>query len=483
MPIHDYDTVIGLEVHVQLRTNTKLFSGASTAFGGEPNTQVGQVDLGMPGALPLPNAGAFALAIRFAAAIGGEYARDCHFDRKHYFYPDLPKGYQTSQLYQPIVSGGAIDVFRRDGSEFQVSITHAHLEEDAGKSLHDALEHASTIDLNRSGTVLLEIVTDPVMTSADDATDFLRSLNKLVRYLDVSDGDMSKGSMRCDVNVSLKPKGSQTLGERVELKNINSYRFADQAIRFEQQRQAEILDSGGAIAMETRQFDPEKGISIAMRSKETANDYRYFPCPDLPPVHLSEEFCSKALKTLPEYPKTRIERYEKDYDLPRKSAITLVDDPLLAQLFDDLVEKTSEPRLAANLLLGDFAAERNEHDLAVSEVPIGTQQLADLITAVAGKTISGAAAKQVFTAAWQEPQSSIESIIDRLNLRQIQDDDTVLALVQEVLADNKEQVQSYLDGKERVLGFLVGQLMKASRGKANPQSGRELLVAELEKLR
>ena len=476
MPISDYDTVIGLEVHVQLDTSTKLFSGASTSFGGEPNTQAGFVDLGLPGALPLPNANAFALALRFAAATGADYARDCHFDRKHYFYPDLPKGYQTSQLYEPFVRGGTVDVIRRDGSEFQVSITHAHLEEDAGKSLHDALEHASTIDLNRSGTPLLEIVTDPVMHSADDATDFLRSLNKLVRYLGMSDGDMSKGSMRCDVNVSLKPRGSEKLGERVELKNINSYRFADQAIRYEQQRQAAVLDRGETISMETRQFDPNKGISIMMRSKETANDYRYFPCPDLPPVHLTEEFCQQALANLPEQPKARIERYESDYKLPRKSAMALVDDPLLAQLLDTLIERTKEPQLSANLLLGDFAAIRNEQNLAVDEVPVTEQQLADIVSAVANKSISGSAAKTVFAALWEAPDSSVEGLIDSLNLRQIQDDSALAQLVQQVIADNPQQVQDYRDGKERILGFLVGQLMKLSKGKANPQSGREMLI-------
>jgi aspartyl-tRNA(Asn)/glutamyl-tRNA(Gln) amidotransferase subunit B len=477
----DWESVIGLEIHVQLATKSKMFSGAATAYGAAANTQACAVDLGLPGVLPVINAAAVRMAIKFGLAIGAEIAELAVFARKNYFYPDLPKGYQISQYELPIVSHGRLDIPVEGGGSRTIGITRAHLEEDAGKSVHEGLGDATGIDLNRAGTPLIEIVSEPDLRSASEAITYMRKIHTLVRYLGISDGNMQEGSFRCDANVSLRPSGESTLGTRTEIKNINSFRFVEQAIEYEIERQREILESGGRIVQETRLFDAARGETRSMRIKEEANDYRYFPEPDLLPIKTTREEIEALRAELPELPDARRARYMSELNLTEYDSDYLAGDIDIADYFEETLEAADgEAKLAANWIMGELAAALNRDGRGIQDSPVSAAMLGGLIRRIRDNTVSGKIAKQVFEAMWNG-EGDADAIIAAQGLQQVTDTSAIEKLVDEVLAANPEQVEQFRAGKDKVLGFFVGQIMKKSQGKANPQQVNALLRDKLKR--
>ncbi|MDH3636011.1 MAG: Asp-tRNA(Asn)/Glu-tRNA(Gln) amidotransferase subunit GatB [Gammaproteobacteria bacterium] len=475
----NWESVIGLEIHAQLATVSKIFSGASTAFGAEPNTQACAVDLGMPGVLPVLNREAVSMAIRFGVAIDAEIDRHSVFARKNYFYPDLPKGYQISQFELPIVGKGHISISPAEGEHKEIGITRAHLEEDAGKSIHDQFPDQTGIDLNRAGTPLLEIVSEPDMRSAKEAVAYARKIHSLVRYLEICDGNMQEGSYRCDANVSVRRKGESELGTRAELKNINSFRFLERAINFEIERQIDLIEDGGQVVQETRLYDAERDETRSMRSKEEANDYRYFPDPDLLPVTISDDDIARIRDELPELPEEKKQRYIDDLKLSDYNAELLTANRDTALYFETAIAES--PELSGplvNWILGDLAGALNKSGLDISAAPITPVMLAQLVARITDQTISGKIAKEVFEAMWQG-QGGADEIIEARGLKQITDSGAIENLIDAVIAANPEQVEQFRAGKEKVLGFFVGQIMKQSQGKANPAQVNVLLLKKL----
>ncbi len=481
-----WETVIGLEVHVQLATRSKIFSGASTAFGAEPNTQACAVDLGLPGVLPVLNEAAVAMAVKFGLAIHAEIPEVSVFDRKNYFYPDLPKGYQTSQMYQPIVGAGEVEITLEDGSTKTIRVHHAHLEEDAGKSLHEDFHGMTGVDLNRAGTPLLEIVSEPDMRSAKEAAAYLKAIHSIVTYLGISDGNMAEGSMRCDVNVSVRPMGQEAFGTRAEIKNVNSFRFVERAIAYEVERQIELLEDGGKVVQETRLFDPERDETRSMRTKEEANDYRYFPCPDLLPVVLDKAYIDHLRDNLPELPAEKRARFENELGLSAYDASVLSATREMADYFDEVREVCGDAKQAANWVQGELAGALNRENLAIKDSPVSARQLGELVARVLDDTINGKAAKQVFQALWNGQGASADDIIEAQGLKQVTDTGAIEAMIDQVIADSPAQVAQYRDAEPdkrgKMIGYFVGQVMKASRGTANPQQVNELLKQKLDAL-
>jgi aspartyl-tRNA(Asn)/glutamyl-tRNA(Gln) amidotransferase subunit B len=473
-----YETVIGLEVHVQLSTESKLFSGSATKFGAEPNTQANIFDLAMPGTLPVLNGKAVAMAVKFGVAIGAEIGKHSVFDRKNYFYPDLPKGYQVSQLDYPTVGKGTLTVTLDDGSEKVVGVTRAHMEEDAGKSLHEDYQGMTGIDLNRAGTPLLEIVSEPDLRSAKEAVAYLKKLHSIIRYLDISDAIMAQGSMRCDANVSIRPVGQEEFGTRTEIKNINSFKFVERAINYEVQRQKDVLEDGGRIVQETRLYDADKDETRSMRSKEVANDYRYFPEPDLLPIVIDDAYIEAIRATLPELPDTRGARFVSEYGLSEYDAGVLVATREMADYFETTAKLSGDAKLAANWVSQDLQALLNKHGWELDESPIQAERLAMLIQRIKDNTISGKIAKTVFDAMLDD-SSDVDAIIEAKGLKQVTDSGALESLVDKVIAENPDQAQQYRDGKVQVIGFLVGQCMQLSKGKANPAQVNEILRGKL----
>jgi len=474
----EWETVIGLEIHTQLATNSKIFSGASTAYGAAPNTQACAVDLGLPGVLPVLNAQVVKMAIKLGLAINAEIAPVSVFARKNYFYPDLPKGYQISQFELPIVGKGEVSIELEDGSSKTIGVTRAHLEEDAGKSLHEDFHGMTGIDLNRAGTPLLEIVSEPDMRSAQEAVAYMKKIHSLVRYLEISDGNMQEGSFRCDANVSVRPKGQEEFGTRSELKNINSFRFVERAIEFEVERQIELIEAGGEVVQETRLFDPNKGETRSMRSKEEAMDYRYFPDPDLLPVEVDNKLIESMRQTLPELPDARRSRFVTDYGLSDYDAGLLTASRDMADYYEAVVKESTEAKLAANWVMGELSGYLNKEDKDITDSPVTASMLAGMITRIKDNTISGKIAKDVFEAMWQG-EGDTDAIIESKGLKQITDSGEIEALVDEVIASNPQQVEQFKAGKDKMLGFFVGQIMKATQGKANPAQVNQLLIKKL----
>ena len=470
----EWETVIGLEVHVSLSTKSKLFSGSSTKFGAEPNTQASIFDCALPGTLPVFNEEALRMAVRFGVAIGAEIGRRSVFDRKNYFYPDLPKGYQVTQLDFPTVGKGALTVTLADGSEKTIGVTRAHIEENAGKSLHKEFSGMSGIDLNRAGEPLLEIVSEPEITCAEEAVAYLKKLHTIIRYLDISDAIMAQGSMRCDVNVSIRPKGETELGTRTEIKNINSFRFVEKAIYSEVERQQIILEDGGRIIQETRRYNADKDETTSMRSKEVANDYRYFPEPDLLPVVIDNEYIAAVRAQLPELPDAKKARFVEDYSLSNYDAGVLVSSRELAEYYEIVATKSGDSKLAANWVSQDLLGLLNKNNWEIPDSPIQAERLAALIVRIKDSTISGKIAKTVFETMISN-ESDVDAIIESRGLKQVTDSGEIEKLVLKVIEKNPVQVQQYKDGKEQVIGFLVGQCMQLSKGKANPAQVNELL--------
>jgi aspartyl-tRNA(Asn)/glutamyl-tRNA(Gln) amidotransferase subunit B len=470
----EWETVIGLEVHVSLSTKSKLFSGSSTEFGAEPNTQANIFDVALPGTLPVLNEEALRMAVLFGLAIGAEIGKRSVFDRKNYFYPDLPKGYQVTQLDFPTVGKGCLSVTLSDGTEKTIGVTRAHIEENAGKSLHEEYSGMSGIDLNRAGEPLLEIVSEPEITSAEEAVAYLKKLHTIIRYLDISDAIMAQGSMRCDVNVSIRPKGETELGTRTEIKNINSFRFVEKAIYSEVQRQREILEDGGRIIQETRRYNADKDETTSMRSKEVANDYRYFPEPDLLPVVIDDEYIAAVKALLPELPDARKVRFVEEYALSEYDAGVLVSSREMAEYFEIVAIKSGDAKLAANWVSQDLLGLLNKNNWEITESPIQADRLASLVERIKDKTISGKIAKTVFET-MIEDESEVDAIIAAKGLKQVTDSGEIEKFVDEVISRNPDQVQQYKDGKQQVIGFLVGQCMQLSKGKANPAQVNELL--------
>ncbi|MEH6565640.1 MAG: Asp-tRNA(Asn)/Glu-tRNA(Gln) amidotransferase subunit GatB [Halopseudomonas sp.] len=479
-----WEIVIGLEIHAQLTTASKIFSGSATTFGAEPNTQASLIDLGMPGTLPVLNAGAVRKAVKFGLAIDAEIGMTNVFARKNYFYPDLPKGYQTSQMDHPIVGKGYLDITLEDGSVKRVGVTRAHLEEDAGKSLHEDFQGMSGIDLNRAGTPLLEIVSEPDMRSAKEAVAYAKTIHSLVRYLGICDGNMAEGSLRCDCNVSIRPKGQAEFGTRCEIKNVNSFRFIEKAINTEVQRQIELIEDGGKVIQETRLYDPNRDETRSMRSKEEANDYRYFPCPDLLPVVLEPAFIEEVRGELPELPQQKRERFERDFGLSTYDASVLSAQRELADYFEEVQRVCGDAKLAANWVMGELSSLLNKADLDIEQSPVSAAQLGGMIQRIQDNTISGKIAKMVFEALANGEGDSADAVIESKGLKQVTDSGAIEAMLDEVLAANAEQVEQYRAAEEakrgKMFGFFVGQAMKASKGKANPQQVNELLRKKLE---
>jgi len=471
----EWETVIGLEIHAQLATTSKIFSGASTTYGAAPNTQACAVDLGLPGVLPVLNAEVVRLAAKFGLATHSTVATRSVFDRKNYFYPDLPKGYQISQLALPIVHGGYLDIDLDDGVTKRIGITRAHLEEDAGKSLHGSFQGMTGIDLNRAGTPLLEIVSEPEMRSAKEAVAYMRKIHSLVRYLGISDGNMQEGSFRCDANVSVRPRGQEEFGTRAEIKNINSFRFVEQAINLEVERQIMLIESGGTVVQETRLFDPDKHETRPMRSKEEANDYRYFPDPDLLPVELDDDFIEAVRKTLPELPDARKARFVSEHGLSEYDAGVLTASRELADYFEVVVAASGgQGKLSANWVMGELSGALNRSDCDITDSPVTAAALAAMLKRIEDGTISGKIAKQVFDAMWNGAGSADE-IIEQQGLKQISDSSAIEGIIREVLDNNPKQIEQYRGGQQKLFGFFVGQVMKATQGKANPKQVNELL--------
>jgi len=477
-----WETVIGLEVHLQLATQSKIFSGSATTFGAEPNTQASAVDLAMPGMLPVLNTKAVRYAVMFGLGIGAEIGKRSIFDRKNYFYPDLPKGYQISQFEAPIVGRGDFEIQLEDGSTRSIGITRAHLEEDAGKSLHEDFHGQTGIDLNRAGTPLLEIVSEPDLRNAAEAVAYLKALHSLVLYLGISDGDMSQGSMRCDINISLRPQGSDTLGTRAEIKNVNSFRFVEKAIRHEIERQTDILEAGGTVVQETRLYDADRDETRSMRSKEVANDYRYFPEPDLLPVVIDDIYIEAIRAELPELPPQKRHRFVEQYALSSYDANVLADSRLLADYFESVVAGCGDAKIAANWVQVELLGQLNRNELDITASPVSAEALASLITRILDNSISGKIAKQVFEAMWQG-EGSADDIIKARGLQQVGDSGELESMVDQVIADNQAQVQQFLAAddtkRKKLVGFFVGQIMKLSKGQANPQMVNQLLAKKL----
>ena len=473
-----WESVIGLEVHVQLNTASKIFSGAGTVFGEPPNTQACTVDLALPGVLPVLNGEVVRKAVLFGLAVNGEIAETCRFDRKNYFYPDLPKGYQISQLDEPIVRGGHLVIDTDDGARMRIDLTRAHLEEDAGKSLHEDYAGLTGIDLNRAGTPLLEVVSEPQLTSPGEAAAYFRAMHALVRYLGICDGDLSQGSMRCDANVSVRRPGAP-LGERTEIKNLNSFRFLEKALVFEIDRQIDVLESGGAVERETLLYDAERDETRPMRGKELSDDYRYFPDPDLLPVVVTPDLLTEVRATLPELPDAKRERYQRDLDLDDRDARWLVADPDRAAYFEAVVDAGGQPKAAANWLMGDVAAALNRDGRPPSMIPVLAGQLAKLIERTLDETVSGKIAKSLFDMLWAAGEGDVDDLIAEHGLKQVSDDDALTRIVTDIVAANPAQAAQYRGGQAKLLGFFVGQVMKATSGKANPRKVNELLREHL----
>jgi len=468
-----WETVIGLEVHVQLSTKTKLFSGASTGFGAEPNTQVDLVDLGLPGVLPVVNKEAFYKAIRFGLATKAEINQVSMFDRKNYFYPDLPKGYQITQMEKPIVGMGSITI-DVDGEEKLINITRAHLEEDAGKSIHDLFDGETGVDLNRAGTPLLEIVSEPEISSAKEAVAYFKAIHQLVTFLDICDGNMAQGSMRCDVNVSIKKAEDKELGTRAEIKNINSFKFIEKAINFEIARQIKLLEKDESVVQETRLYDSIKNETRSMRSKEAANDYRYFPEPDLLPVVISDKELEEIIEGLPELPKEKEKRFIDEYNLEISEARILSSSKTMAELFERASEKAKDSNLVAKWLVGDISALLNKDNISIEESKLSLENFVKLIERISDNTISGKIAKSLLEDVW-ETGNDVDNLIQEKGLVQIQDESVLEEIATKVIESNEDQVAAYKSGKDRLFGFFVGQVMKETQGKANPKSVNDIL--------
>jgi aspartyl-tRNA(Asn)/glutamyl-tRNA(Gln) amidotransferase subunit B len=481
----EWETVIGLEIHAQLMTRSKIFCGSATAYGAPPNAQVNLVGLAYPGVLPVLNAEAVRMAVKFGLAINARVARRSIFARKNYFYPDLPKGYQISQYELPIVSGGAVEVMLDDGSSKRIGVTRAHLEEDAGKSLHEAIPGLTGLDLNRAGIPLIEIVSEPHMRSAKEAVAYLKKIHTLVRYLEICDGNMQEGSFRCDANVSVRPRGSDKFGTRAEIKNLNSFRYVEKAINYEVSRQIDLLESGRKVVQETRGYDADTGETHSQRSKEEANDYRYFPDPDLLPVEIDQPYIDTVCASLPELPDHKANRFIEQYGLSAYDAGVLTASAELANYYEKVLRIRPEgasaslsPKLAANTVTGELASLLNRDGLAITESRINEDRLAGLLLRVADNTISGKIAKDVLEAMWDEGKSADE-IINSRGLKQITDESAIESAIDAVMAANPSQLADYRGGKEKLFGFFVGQVMKATQGKANPARLNELLKKKL----
>jgi len=473
-----WETVIGLEVHAQLLTKSKAFSGAATKYGAAPNTQACAVDIALPGVLPVFNKEAARMAVKLGLAIGARINRRSVFARKNYFYPDLPKGYQISQYELPIVGQGSLTI-EVDGAEKVIGITRAHLEEDAGKSLHEDFRGMTGIDLNRAGTPLLEIVSEPDMRSAKEAVAYLKKLHELVRYLEICDGNMQEGSFRCDANVSIRPMGETKLGTRAELKNINSFRFVEKAIDYEIERQIDVLEAGGKVVQETRLYDSDKHETRPMRSKEEANDYRYFPDPDLPPLIVDDAFIKSVEQTLPELPAAKRARFIKDYGLSAYDAGVLTATREMADYYEQAVKAAgADPKLVSNWVTGDLSSYLNRDNREIAESPVTAALLAGLVRRIADNTISGKIAKDVFEAMWAG-EGDADAVIEKKGLKQITDEAAIEKVVDQIIAQSPKQLEQYRAGKEALFGYFVGQVMKATQGKANPAQVNELLKKKL----
>ncbi|MGB5490262.1 MAG: Asp-tRNA(Asn)/Glu-tRNA(Gln) amidotransferase subunit GatB [Woeseiaceae bacterium] len=474
-----WEVVIGLEVHAQLATRSKIFSGASTAYGAEPNTQACLVDLGYPGVLPVLNEEVVHMAAMFGLAVNATVAPRSVFARKNYFYPDLPKGYQISQFELPIVEHGELFILDDDGESKRIGITRAHLEEDAGKSIHEGLDRSSGIDLNRAGTPLLEIVSEPDLRSAKEAVAYMRKIHTIVRYLGISDGNMQEGSFRCDANVSVRPQGQEELGTRAELKNLNSFRFVERAINFEIERQIDLIEDGGEVVQETRLYDSDKDETRSMRSKEESHDYRYFPDPDLLPIEISADYIETVREQLPELPDAKQQRFVDQFALKGDDADLLTGSRPLADYFEAAVAATAaKPQLVANWVIGDLSGALNRDGLDIGESRISAAALAGLLTRIHDNTISGKIAKQVFEAMWAG-EGDADAVIESKGLKQITDSSAIEAAVDKVIAANPGQVAEYKAGKDKLIGFFVGQVMQATKGQANPGQVNQILKEKL----
>ncbi|SIQ01545.1 Asp-tRNA(Asn)/Glu-tRNA(Gln) amidotransferase subunit GatB [Marinobacterium stanieri] len=481
----EWEVVIGLEIHVQLSTKTKIFSGASTAFGAEPNTQACAVDLALPGTLPVFNENALRMAVMFGLAVNAEIGKRSVFERKNYFYPDLPKGYQTTQLAEPIVGPGFVDIETEEGVQRRVGLHHAHLEEDAGKSLHEDFHGMSGIDLNRAGTPLVEIVSEPDMRSSKEAAAYARKIHAIVTTLGICDGNMAEGSMRCDCNVSIRPKGEEKLGTRTELKNINSFRFIERAIDTEVARQIDLIEDGGTVVQETRLYDPDKNETRSMRSKEEANDYRYFPCPDLLPVIIDDSYIEAIRETLPELPDARRERFISEYNLSEYDAGVLSAYSAQADYYEQVVKLSGDTKLSANWVMGELAKFLNQNDTDIKDSPVSAEQLGGLLVRIKDNTISGNIAKKVFELMWSKGGTADE-IIEAEGLKQVTDTGAIEKIVDEVIANSEKQVEQYKaaepDKRGKMIGFFMGKVMKATGGKANPGAVTGILKQKLDAL-
>ena len=474
-----WEVVIGLEIHAQLATKSKIFSGSSTAYGAEPNTQANLVDLGYPGVLPVLNKEVVRMATMFGLAINATVARRSVFARKNYFYPDLPKGYQISQLELPIVEHGELFITDANGVDKRIGVTRAHLEEDAGKSIHAGLDASSGIDLNRAGTPLLEIVSEPDLRSAKEAVAYMKKMHTIVRYLGISDGNMQEGSFRCDANVSVRPMGQEELGTRAELKNLNSFRFIERAINIEVERQIDLIEEGGTVVQETRLYDSDKDETRSMRSKEEANDYRYFPDPDLLPVEITEEFIEAARQLMPELPAEKQARFIDEYRLKGDDASILTASRPLADYFEAVISATeAPPQLAANWIIGDLAGALNRDGLEIADSRVSADDLAGLVNRIHDNTISGKIAKQVFEAMW-DGEGSADDIIEAKGLKQITDSSAIEAVVDRIIAENPGQVAEFKAGKDKLIGFFVGKVMQETKGQANPGQVNQILKDKL----
>ncbi len=475
-----WETVIGLEIHAQLATRSKIFSGASTAYGAEPNRQACPVDLGLPGVLPVLNGEVVRMAVKFGLAVGARIAQRSVFARKNYFYPDLPKGYQISQYELPLVEGGHLDIDLEDGVTKRIGITRAHLEEDAGKSLHEDFHGMTGIDLNRAGTPLVEIVSEPDLRSPREAVAYMKKLHTLVRYLGICDGNMQEGSFRCDANVSVRPEGQAEFGTRAEIKNLNSFRFVERALEYEVERQIDLLESGGEVVQETRLYDVERGETRSMRTKEEANDYRYFPDPDLLPLVVEPAFVEEVRATLPELPDEKRDRFMKEYGLPAYDASVLTTARDLADFYEAVVQASGgAAKRAANWVMGDFLGALNKDGLDLSESPVGPEALGTLVARIEDETVSGRSAKEVFEAMWAG-EGDPDTVIEARGLKQVTDTGAIEAVVDQVIAENPQQLEQYRGGKTKLMGIFVGQVMKLSGGKANPQQVNALLKKKLD---
>lgn len=474
----EWETVIGLEIHAQLATKSKIFSGASTAYGAEVNTQACAIDLALPGTLPVLNEQAVRFAVKFGLAIGAYIAPYSVFARKNYFYPDLPKGYQTSQFDKPIVGLGEIDIVV-DGEVKLIGVTRAHLEEDAGKSLHEDYQGMTGVDLNRAGTPLLEIVSEPDMRTAAEAVAYVKKIHTLVQYLGICDGSMQEGSFRCDVNVSVRPVGQDEFGTRAEIKNLNSFRFIEKAIAHEVERQIDVIEAGGSVVQETRLYDANKDETRSMRSKEEANDYRYFPCPDLLPVEITAELLDEMRATLPELPEEKKRRFQAQYKLNEYDADVLTTQCAMADYYESAVASSpGQEKLVANWVMGELSAGLNKDGLMIEKAPVSAERLGGLVKRIADQTISGTIAKQVLAMMWNS-QDSADIVIEREGLKQVSDTGALEKMIDVLMADNTPQVEQFRAGKTKMLGFFVGQLMKQTQGKANPQELNKLLQEKL----